>query len=40
MEDAKMTRLFLRAIEFWATFDIQIYITLAIFLEKLQNYTF
>ena len=31
---------FLRANEFWPTFDIQIAITLARFLEKLQNYTF
>ena len=31
---------FLRAVEFWPTFDIQIDITLAIFWEKLQNYTF
>ena len=30
----------LRAVEFWPTFDIQIYITLAIFPEKHQNYTF
>ena len=31
---------FLRAVELWPTFDIQINITLAIFWEKLQNYTF
>ena len=31
---------FLRAAEFWPTFDMQISITLAIFLEKLQNYAF
>ena len=31
---------FLEAVEFWPTFDIQIGITLAIFREKLQNYTF
>ena len=31
---------FLRAAEFWPTFYIQISITLAIFWEKLQNYTF
>ena len=31
---------FLRSVEFWPTFDIQISITLAIFLENLQNYTF
>ena len=31
---------FLRAIEFWSTFDIQIDITLAIVWEKLQNYFF
>ena len=30
---------FLRAAEFWPTFDIQISITLAIFWEYLQNYT-
>ena len=30
----------LRAVEFWPTFDIQIDITLAIFREKHQNYTF
>ena len=31
---------FLKAVEFCSTFDIQIDITLAIFREKLQNYTF
>ena len=31
---------FLRAAEFWPTFDIQASLTLAIFWEKLQNYTF
>ena len=31
---------FLRAAEFWPTFDIQVNLTLAIFWEKLQNYTF
>ena len=31
---------FLRAAEFWPTFDIQVSLTLAIFWEKLQNYTF
>ena len=31
---------FLKAVEFCSTFDIQIGITLAIFWEKLQNYTF
>ena len=31
---------FLRFIEFWPIFDIQITTTLAIFLEKLQNQTF
>ena len=36
----KKTCLVLRAFEFWPTFDIQIGITLAIFREKLQNYTF
>ena len=36
----KQTAYFLRAFEFWPTFDIQISITLAIFWKKLQNYTF
>ena len=40
MENTKTTRLFLRAVEFWPTFDIQIDITLAVFWEKLQNCTF
>ena len=31
---------FLKAVEFWPTFDIQVDITLAIFREKLQNHTF
>ena len=31
---------FLKAIEFWPTFDIQMNITLATFWEKLENYTF
>ena len=31
---------FLRAVELWPTFDIQISITLDIVWEKLQNYTF
>ena len=31
---------FLKAVEFWSDFDIQVDITLAIFWEKLQNYTF
>ena len=31
---------FLKAIEFWPTFDIQVYITLAIFREKLQTTPF
>ena len=31
---------FLKALEFCPTFDIQINITLVIFREKLQNYTF
>ena len=31
---------FLRAVEFWPTFDIQIEITLAIFWDKSQNHTF
>ena len=30
---------FLKAVEFYSTFDIQIAIALAIFWEKLQNYT-
>ena len=40
LENNKTTRPFLRAIEFWPTFNIQIAITLAIFWEKLQNCTF
>ena len=39
MEDAKKQSMFYSAVEFLATFDIQINITLAIFREKLQNYT-
>ena len=31
---------FLKAIEFWPTFDIRVDITLAISQEKLQNHTF
>ena len=31
---------FVRAVEFWPTFDIQISIILAIFWKKLPNYTF
>ena len=31
---------FSKAVDFWPTFDIQISITLAIFWEKLHNYTF
>ena len=31
---------FLKEVEFWSDFDIQVDITLAIFWEKLQNYTF
>ena len=31
---------FLKAVEFWPTFDIQVDITLAIFRKKLQNHTF
>ena len=31
---------FLKAVEFWPTFDIQVDITLAILREKLQNHTF
>ena len=37
MENTKTTVYFLRAVEFWPTFDIQISITLAIFWNKLQN---
>ena len=40
MENIQDTRLFLRAVDFWPTFDIEISITLAILLEKLQNFTF
>ena len=31
---------FLRVVDFWLTFDIHIDITLAIFCQKLQSYTF
>ena len=31
---------FLKAVEFWPTFDIQVDIALAVFWEKLQNHTF
>ena len=31
---------FLKAVEFWPTFDIHVGITSAIFPEKLQNHTF
>ena len=31
---------FLKVVEFWPTFGIQVDITLAIFREKLQNHTF
>ena len=40
MEGAKTTGLLFKAVEFWATFDIQINVTLAIFSEKLHCYTF
>ena len=40
MENIQATCLFLRAVDFWPTFDIEISITLAILLEKLQNFTF
>ena len=40
LENNKTTRPFLRVVEFWPTFNIQIAITLAIFWEKLQNCTF
>ena len=36
----KQPNYLLRSVEFWPTFDIQTAITLAIFWEKLQNYTF
>ena len=36
----KQTAYFLKTVEFWLTFDIQVDITLAIFQEKLQNRTF
>ena len=36
----KQSVYFLKAVEFCSTFDIQIGIILAIFLEKLQNHTF
>ena len=35
-----MACLFLWAVKFWATFDIEIDKTLAIFWEKLRNHTF
>ena len=31
---------FLKAVEFWSTFSIQVDINLAVFKEKLQNHTF
>ena len=34
------TGYFLRVVEFWPTFDMEIDISLAILWEKLQNYTF
>ena len=42
MEEPKLAILFLKFVEFWATFDIQVDITLTIFWEitKLRNYTF
>ena len=40
MKEAKIVWYFLRAVDFWATLDIQIDITFAIFWEKLQNYFF
>ena len=40
MENTKEICQFLRAVELWPTFDIQISLTLAIFREKSQNYTF
>ena len=36
----KLLVYFLKAAEFWPTFDIQVDITLAIFRKKLQNHTF
>ena len=36
----KQTVYFLRAVEFWPTFNIQIDITLVRFWEKLQNHAF
>ena len=42
MEDPKLASLLLRFVEFWATFDTQVDITLTIFWEttKLRNYAF
>ena len=40
IERLKQPVYFLKAVEFWPTFDIQVDITLAIFREKLQNHTF
>ena len=37
MENAKTVRLFLKVVEFYSTFDIEIDITLGIFRKKLQN---
>ena len=38
--DGKQPFYFLKAVEFWSTFDIHVDITLAIFQEKLQNHIF
>ena len=40
MENTKEPVYFLKAVEFWPTFDIQVDTTLAMFWEKLQNHTF
>ena len=40
MENTETAFYFLKAVEFWSTFDIQIDITLAVFWITLQNYTF
>ena len=40
MENARTARLFLKVLELWASFDIRTDITLTLFWEKLQSYTF
>ena len=40
VQHCPISSLFLRAVEFWPTFDIQIDMTFTIFWDKLQNHTF